>query len=86
MLSQALRMLLTVLELFPDALCCVLRELSRSVMSDSATPWPVARQAPLSMGSLKARTLSGLLSFSRGSSQPRDRTQVSCIAGRFFTM
>ena len=22
--------------------------------------------------------------FSRGSSQPRDRTQVSCIAGRFF--
>ena len=23
---------------------------------------------------------------SRGSSQPRDRTQVSCIAGRFFTI
>ena len=23
--------------------------------------------------------------FSRESSQPRDRTQVSCIAGRFFT-
>ena len=23
--------------------------------------------------------------FSRGSSQPRDRTQVSCITGRFFT-
>ena len=23
--------------------------------------------------------------FSRGSSQPRDRTQVSSIAGRFFT-
>ena len=23
--------------------------------------------------------------FSRGSSQPRDRTQVSCIGGRFFT-
>ena len=23
--------------------------------------------------------------FSRGSAQPRDRTQVSCIAGRFFT-
>ena len=23
--------------------------------------------------------------FSRGSSQPRDRTQVSLIAGRFFT-
>ena len=24
--------------------------------------------------------------FSRGSSQPRDQTQVSCIAGRFFTV
>ena len=24
-------------------------------------------------------------SFSRGSSQPRDQTQVSCTAGRFFT-
>ena len=23
--------------------------------------------------------------FSRGSSQPRDQTQVSCIAGGFFT-
>ena len=26
------------------------------------------------------------ISFSRGSSQPRDRTQVSCTAGRFFTI
>ena len=26
------------------------------------------------------------ISFSRGSSQPRDRTQVSCIAGRCFTL
>ena len=25
------------------------------------------------------------ISFSRGSSQPRDRTQVSCTAGKFFT-
>ena len=25
------------------------------------------------------------LPFSRGSSQPRDRTQVSCMAGGFFT-
>ena len=24
--------------------------------------------------------------FSRGSSQPRDRTQVSCIADRFFSI
>ena len=27
----------------------------------------------------------GSLPFSRGSSQPRDRTQVSCVAGGFFT-
>ena len=26
------------------------------------------------------------ISFSRGSSLPRDRTQVSCTAGRFFTI
>ena len=25
------------------------------------------------------------ISFSRGSSQPRDQTRVSCTAGRFFT-
>ena len=25
------------------------------------------------------------ISFSRGSSRPKDRTQVSCTAGRFFT-
>ena len=31
--------------------------LSRSVASPSATPWTVARQAPLSMGILKARIL-----------------------------
>ena len=27
-----------------------------------------------------------VISFSRGSSQPRDQTWVSCIAGRFFTI
>ena len=37
-------------------------------------------------GILWARILEWLaFPFSRGSSQPRDRTQVSCIAGRFFT-
>ena len=38
-------------------------------------------------GILQARILEWVaISFSRGSSQPRDRTQVSCIAGRFFTI
>ena len=36
---------------------------------------------------LQARILAWVaLSFSRGSSQPRDRTWVSCIAGRFSTI
>ena len=35
---------------------------------------------------LQARILEWVaFPFSRGSSQPRDRTQVSHIAGRFFT-
>ena len=51
-----------------------------------ATPWAVARQAPLSMGILQARILEwATMPSSRGSSWPRDRTQVSLIAGRFFT-
>ena len=37
-------------------------------------------------GILQARILEQVVFlFSRGSSQPRDWTQVSCIAGRFFT-
>ena len=37
-------------------------------------------------GVLQARTLEWVaFPFSRGSSQPRDRTQVSHIAGGFFT-
>ena len=36
-------------------------------------------------GILQARILEwGAISSSRGSSQPRDRTHMSCIAGRFF--
>ena len=37
-------------------------------------------------GILQARILEWVaISFSRGSSQPRNQAQVSCIAGRFFT-
>ena len=51
------------------------------------TPWTVACQAPLSMGMLQARILEWVtMGTSRGSSQPRDQTQVSCIAGKFFTI
>ena len=46
------------------------------------TSQTVAHQAPLSMGVLQARVLECVtLSFSRGSSQPRDHTQVSHITG-----
>ena len=51
-----------------------------------ATPWTVAYQAPPSMGFSRQEYWSELpFSFSRGSSRQRDRTRVSCIAGRFFT-
>ena len=63
-------------------LCCVL---SHSVVSDSLLPHEP--QAPLSMGILQARTLQWVaMASSRGSSQPRDGTQVSCMAGGFFTV
>ena len=64
--------------------CCAL--LSHSVVSDSATPWTAARQAPLSMGILQATILEWIaMPSSKGSSQPSNRTQVSCPAGGFFT-
>ena len=49
--------------------------------------WTVAHQIPLSMGILQARILEWVaLPSYKGSSQPRDQTQVSFIAGRFFTI
>ena len=55
--------------------------LSCSVVSSSfATPWTAARQAPLSVGFFRQEYWSGFAnSSSRGSSQPRDWTCVSCI-------
>ena len=61
--------------------------LSWSVVSDSATSSTVPHQGPLSMGILQARILEWVaMPSSRGSSQPRDRTRISCIAGGFFTV
>ena len=38
-------------------------------------------------GILQARILEWVtISFSRGSSPPRDQTWISCFAGRFFTI
>ena len=50
------------------------------------TLWTEAHQAPLSTGILQARTPEWVdISFFRGSSPHRDRTQVSRMAGKFFT-
>ena len=51
------------------------------------TLWTITHQAPLSMGILQARILEWVaMPSSRGSSQARDQTQVSRIAGGFFTI
>ena len=63
------------------------------------TPWTVTHQAPQSMEfsrqeywgkkgeKKKKRVLEWVaISFSRGSSQPKDQTRVSCPAGRCFTV
>ena len=59
---------------------------SYSVTSDSfATPWAVARQAPLSVGFSRQEYWSGLpFPSPRGSSRRREQI-VSCTAGRFCT-
>ena len=50
-------------------------------------PWTVACQTPPVRGILQARMLEWVtIPFSSRSSQPRDWTQVSCIAGRFFAL
>ena len=51
-----------------------------------ATLWAVAYQAPPSMGFPGKSTGVGCHFLSRWSSRPRDWTQVSCIAGRCFTL
>ena len=60
---------------------------SHSIVSDSL--WPMDWSLPGSSvhGILQARILQWVaIPFSRGSSRPRDRTRVSCLAGRFFTV
>ena len=52
-----------------------------------ATPWTVARIKFLHLWDFQARVPEWVaISFSRGSSQPRDPSQVYCLAGRRFTL
>ena len=64
---------------------CVCVCIGCSIVSNSATPWTVACQAPLEW----ARILEWVvISYSRGSSQPGDQTCISvspAFAGGFFT-
>ena len=62
--------------------------LSRLFVSDSATLMGCSScQAPLSVGILQARVLEWVAMLSsRGPSQPRTQTCVSCTAGVFFTV
>ena len=48
-------------------------------------PWTVAYQVPPSM-EFSRQEYWNAISFSKGSSRPRDQTQVSHIAGRCFTI
>ena len=59
---------------------------SRSIVSDSCDPVDCNPPGSSIHGILQARILERVaISFSRGSSQPRDQTPVSYIVGRFFT-
>ena len=71
--------------MFPGGLVCVC--VSCSVVSDSLHPQGCNPPGSSVHGILQARTLEWVaMPSSRGSSQPSDRTQGSCIAGRFFTI
>ena len=60
---------------------------SHSVMSDSLRPMDCSPPGSSIHGIHQARILEWVaISFSRGSSQPRDWTQVSHIAGRCFNL
>ena len=60
---------------------------SCSVVSDSLRPMGCSPQSSSVHGILQARILEWVaISFSRGSSRPRGRTQVSHIAGRRFNL
>ena len=60
---------------------------SHSVMSDSCNPMDCSPPGSSVHGILQARILEWVaISFSRRSFQPKDRTQVSCVAGGFFAI
>ena len=64
-----------------ECVVCLVAQLCLTI----ATLWILACQTPLSMGILQASIVKWVaMPSSRGSFQPRDQTQVSCIVGGFF--
>ena len=75
---------LCVFSVIPDHFLCVLVTQFCLTLCD---PMDCSPPGSSIHGILQARILEWVaISFSRGSSQPRDWTQVSSIAGRFFTI
>ena len=74
--------------LYPQQLAQYLElSVSHSVMSSSFDSINYSPPGSSVHGILQARILGWVaISFSRGSSQPREWTRVPCIAGRFFTL
>ena len=69
--------------LWTEELCGLQSVGSQRVRHNSVT---VAHQAPLSVEVSRQENFEWVaITFSRGSSQPRDQTRVFCIVGRFFT-
>ena len=75
---------LTDFRVVASSICAVYSQLLSHVWL-FGTPRTLACQAPLSMEFSQARILEWFaILFSRGSSQPKYRTGLSCIVSRFF--
>ena len=71
----------------PAILCLGIHPEKTNILKDTGTPTICSPPGLSVPGVSQARRLEwvAMPSF-RGSFEPRDRTQVSCIAGRFFTV
>ena len=68
-----------------ECICTCVCVPSVSLVRFFMTPWTVACQTPLSMEFFQARIQEWVaMLMSKRSSQPRNWTHISCIAGRFF--
>ena len=76
-------MLLFQVHIYNRCCCCFIAKSGPALF---VTPWSVAHQALLSMGFPQPRILEWVaISFSRGSSQPRDQITSPALADGFFT-